>query len=165
MAKKAAHTSDLKEDLTFQRREWRMQHVGWWALTAFVLGATLGLFGKGPLSHAVAGSHEGPLWLEYDRFVRVGTVSRIAIHGTAPSPALDLRLSREFLDANRIERITPPPASVEIGPSETRLRFSREAAGPFTILLDVQPLRGWRNRAWVAAAGGAPLRFTQFAYF
>jgi uncharacterized membrane protein YcaP (DUF421 family) len=38
----------IDQDLEFQRREWRLQHVAWWGLTAFVVAGLAGLFGVGP---------------------------------------------------------------------------------------------------------------------
>lgn len=45
---------EIEEDLDFQRRMWRLQQIGWALLVLVVVAALLGLFGKGPLSRAVA---------------------------------------------------------------------------------------------------------------
>ena len=59
---------EISQDLTFQRRSWIVQRVGWVMLALLILAALGGLFGPGPLSRARAGPHDGPLWVEYQRF-------------------------------------------------------------------------------------------------
>jgi hypothetical protein len=156
---------DLDKNLTFQRREWQVQRVGWWILTAFVVAAALGLFGKGPLSHARTGEPGSPLWIEYDRFVRVGTTSRVLIHSTAAAGSLHLRVNREFFEANRVEHFTPEPASIHFGASEVDLRFDNQAGGAVTVILDVEPLQSGRLPASITSSNGGSASFRQFAYF
>jgi len=164
---KRGDTLEIEHDSTFQRREWWFQRIGWLVLSAFVLAAALGLFGTGPLSHAEAGDRGSALWIEYDRFIRVGAATRITIHAIPPDNGLHLRLNRDFLEAHRLERVTPEPAALEIGPSEVGIRFDPPVSSttPLTIILDLQPLRPGRHTASVASGGGARARFRQLAYF
>jgi hypothetical protein len=158
---------DINKDLHFQRSEWRFQRFGWWVLSAFVLAAALGLFGMGPLSHARTGDPGSSFWIEYERFTRVGAQTRIGVHGIAPAGAIHLRFNRAFLDAHRLERVTPEPASIEIGPSETEMRFDQQKSGggTFSIFLDVEPLRAGRHAVSVTLGDGSGARFRQLAYF
>src|SRR3712207_4138009 len=41
---------EVAEDLTFQRREWAAQRVGWVLLALVIAAALAGLLGRGPLS-------------------------------------------------------------------------------------------------------------------
>jgi hypothetical protein len=108
----------LDDDLPYQRREWRAQRFGWWALTVFVAAAALGVFGGGPLSRATAASADGGLRLDYDRFVRSGAPARMLVHvagSPAPDPgrALHLEFSRDFIDAigSSVSPRSPRPSS------------------------------------------------------
>ncbi len=64
-------TLDIDEDLNFQKREWFFQRVGIGILFLFVLAALLGFTGMGgPVSHGEAGERGGPVFVEFERFVR-----------------------------------------------------------------------------------------------
>jgi hypothetical protein len=159
---------ELDQDLVFQRREWAVQRFGWWVLTAFVAAAVLGLFGGGPLSTAQAAAADGSLAVEYERFVRVGASTRIAVRAKAPAPASDvhLRIRRSYFETLRVDRIVPEPHAVAIGEEDVSLRFRSEgSAGPFTVILDVQPLRVGPHRPAIGLNGHASVTFVQFAYF
>ena len=158
----------INQDLVFQRREWKMQHVGWWCLTGFVVLAAVGLFGGGPLSHARVGDPSS-LSVEYERFTRVGAHTRLVVHGVSSGGRgpVDLVFDRDYFEGFRIERITPEPRTVDIGDQTVTLRFDRDAArsGGYTVLFDVEPKRGGRRRATIAVANGTTLTWRQFAYF
>jgi hypothetical protein len=159
---------EIDQDLEFQRREWRVQRVGWGVLTAFVLAATLGLFGGGPISSAQAGEPGAPLWVEYDRFIRTGAPTRIVVRGgMAPEGGLHLRMPRRYFEAFRIERMIPEPQAITIGDADVDLQFGREAgvANTFTLIFDVEPLRAGRHEAAFQANGNPAVTFAQFAYF
>lgn len=161
----------IDQDLAFQRHEWKAQRVGWWALTAFVLAATLGVFGKGPLSHARAGTPGAPLWVDYDRFVRVGSGTRIVVNGQAAAhggadSVFVVRMNRQYFDGIRIEQLSPQPISMTVGADVVDLHFAGAAAGTrVTVVLDVEPLRAGRSHARFTTARGEHVSFTQFAYF
>jgi hypothetical protein len=166
VAREAARL-EIKHDLEFQRAEWRFQLIGWWGLGAFVLAAALGVFGKGPLSHARAGEPGSALWIEYDRFVRVGMSSRIVVRAAAPPAGLQLHLNPEFLEAYRLEQVTPEPASIDTRAAGIDLRFASTGSGTgtFTIFIDVEPLGAGRQTTTVTSGDGSSARFWQLAYF
>jgi hypothetical protein len=168
MADRRRGEPPIQEDLAFQRREWRVQRAGWFALMGFVIAAALGAFGGGPLSHARAGDPGSALSIEYERFLRRHATERISIHlapASATRQALEIRVSRTFIDDLRVEHMMPAPDSIESGPAEAVLRFSGASARTRVIVLDAQPLAvGWR-RATVATAGAPPVSITQFVYF
>lgn len=160
---------ELKQDLAFQRREWLGQRVGWWVLAAFVVAASLGLFGGGPLSAAQAGTPGAPLWIEYERFVRVGAPTRISVHTSvaASTNGIRLRIRRSYFEALKIDRMVPEPAAVAIGENDVTMRFDSVVSGPapFTVILDVEPLRAGRHRAAFDVDGAGGVTFAQLAYF
>jgi hypothetical protein len=157
----------IEQDLEFQRREWRVQHVGWWFLTAFVLAAAAGLFGGGPLSHARAGD-PSRLQAEYERFTRVGAHTRILLRGRAdPGQPLDVAFERTYFEGFRVDRVVPEPESVRFGGADVTLRFRPDVIqdGGYTVILDLEPLVGGARHASIKAAGAATLTYRQFAYF
>lgn len=164
-----AGTLQIDDDMAFQRREWTAQHVGWWGLTVFVTAAALGLFGGGPVSHAQAGEAGTPLWIEYERFIRLGAQTRLSVH-TAGAAAdaqgrLELRISARYFDSIRLHHVAPEPDAMEIGSDDVILRFTNSPSqGMSTIVFDVEPLDAGRQAA-TFGAGGAARTFTQFVYF
>jgi hypothetical protein len=158
----------INQDLEFQRREWKVQHAGWWVLTAFVLAAAAGLFGNGPVSHARVGD-PARLSVDYERFTRVGTHTRVVVHGAQPAAdrAVELSLDRDYFESLRIVRITPEPQGIAFAENAVTLRFNREGgrASGYTIILDVEPLHAGRRSATLTAANGTSVVWRQFAYF
>jgi hypothetical protein len=156
----------IDQDLEFQRREWIAQHVGWWALVAFIAAALLGAFGGGLLSSARAGDEGSALWIDYERFVRVGTTSRLSVHlGAArDGSSQELRINREYFENLRVEQIVPEPDRTVIGGSDVTMYFppSNDSS---VVILDVQPLRIGRQSARFSTKGAQTPAFTQFAYF
>jgi hypothetical protein len=167
------HTSsrsiELQENPGFQLWEWRLQRLGWWALSLVVLAAMLGLFGKGLLSGGEARNAPGSLRVRYERFARVGASNRITLD-LPPAQSSDsvlLHLNRRYFDSVRIETVTPGPAGIDVGPDEVVFRFSTAATGrtPVSIVFDVEPLRAGRLPAVLRTNTEPMLTFTQLVYF
>lgn len=155
----------INQDLVFQRREWAVQRAGWWALTAFVLAALLGGFGGGPLSSARAGSQGSGLWIDYERFVRLGATSRLLVHFGGPSTAArELRINRDYFESLRVEQIVPEPERTVVGAREVTLVFPASAEA-FLVILDVQPMKVGSHAARFSTGKEQPPEFRQFAYF
>jgi hypothetical protein len=160
---------ELEQDLAFQRREWFVQRAGWWGLSLFVLAAALGLFGNGLLSHARAGEQGASLWVEYERFVRVGAMDRLLVHlGPKPADAdtREVRFNRAYFEDLRVERITPEPERTLVGDHQVTLVFdARALPGISTLIIDAHPVTIGRHVAQITTGREMPLTFSQFAYF
>lgn len=153
----------LDRQLKFHRTEWRIQRIGWIVLTIFLALAFAGLFGNGPLSHASAGSAQGRI--EYERFVRYGSPSELIItpaqsaaHGIGT-----IEITSDYLEAFRIESVTPEPTAVRMSGQRLVYEFAAEGAGA-SISFHVDPQRLWRHRALVRIDGGAALEISQLTY-
>jgi hypothetical protein len=163
-------TLDLDENLGFQRREWRVQRVAWLILTLFVIAAGLGLFGRGPISHAEWGNTTAPLWVRYERFVHVGASNRMTVQCQRLERSVDnealLRMSRAYFDSIRIDRIAPEPLSIDIGPLESVFRFAAplNADVPVTFVFEVTAVRAGFHSAELRS-GAAAATVAQLAYF
>lgn len=162
------HSSmDIDEDIRFQERTWTVQRIGWALMVLLALLALLGLFAGGPLSKAVAASGPGGAVLEYERFLRYGAPStlRLQFGDAAGDREVAVRIGRLYLDAVEIERITPEPIRAAAAAEGVEMRFSLvEDHGPGWAELSIKPRRPGIVRGEIAVAGGAPVRFAQFAY-
>ena len=155
---------EIDQNLAFQRREWRVQRLGWGLLGAFVLAAALGLFGNGVLSRAEIHAADAALSIRYERFIRAGAPTRLTVLVRGPGP-LELHMSRDYFDRLTIDRITPEPASLDVGSDEVRLTFRAGGTDTSTILIDAEPRRAGRYHGAFRVSSGPTVRFTQLAYF
>jgi hypothetical protein len=159
---------ELDQDLAFQHREWAVQRVSRWVLTAFTIGAALGAFGGGPLTGARAGSPGSPVWIEFDRVVRVNAPARLSVHVRGPAhghSTRDIRIAREYFERFRVERITPEPATVALDSDDVTLSLPAQGVDQSTVVLDVQPLVPGLYRARVGAGAAGAVTFTQLVLF
>jgi hypothetical protein len=150
----------IDEDLNFQRREWKIQRLGWVAMALVILAALLGVFGTGPLSSATI-ERDG-LRLEHERFCRLqrNTELRFTIAGTA-DPVL-LLIGGEYLDRVRIERITPEPAKAEAVSDGVVFQFVLQ--GPAAVTFHLMPKKFGLVSGKARLGQAAPITFTQFIY-
>ena len=97
-------------------------------LVALFLALALGgLFGNGPLSRAHADGAAGRI--EYERFVRYGLSTDLVVTPAGSAHGVNrVEISAAYLEAFRIEHITPEPAAVRMTGSEPRLRVRQRGA-------------------------------------
>jgi hypothetical protein len=154
----------LDDDIDFQRRESRVQRVGWSCLAAFVAAALLGLFGSGPFSHAVATA--SGLSVEYERFVRADARSLLTI-ALPPSETTTatLSISRNYIDAVDITQMLPEPSTSELREAEAIFSFERRDADrtPVIVQIELKPRAMGRPTATLRS-GVATVTFTQLTY-
>lgn len=129
------HQSAFQAEYEYHRREWVVQRIGWTVMALLLAAALAGVFSSGPLSEttARAGSYE----VEYDRFARYSARTKLVltIDRDVPIGDLPVRISHTFIDAHRIEAITPEPMSMSdtgdavefvFDGSSTRIEFRLE---------------------------------------
>jgi len=156
-------------DDEFQRREWRMERVGWAGLALFVIAAGAGSFGGGPLSDATATDVTGKLVVEYERFVRASASSALRLH-ISPEAATDGEI-RVWADAVylrdvEVSSIVPAPTRVEHRGERVVYVFAAvEPAGPSEIVFRYEPSRAGRLRGHFALSEGTGAAVRQFAFF
>jgi hypothetical protein len=159
---------DLNQDLDHERRESRAQSIGWAIIALLLCSALAGLFGNGVLSSRVAGQQESGLRVEYERFERRHSESRLRVH-IDPTAASDgmvrLWISRGFLDRVSVDRIEPEPRDRILASDGIVYTFpmsSRPDASGVTLLFSadkVGPLR-----ASLGLENGPELHLWQFVY-
>lgn len=159
---------EIGQDIDFQRRSWVAQRVGWAAMALVLTAAALGLFGPGVFNAAVAGERGGALWLEYGRFWRSQSMATLRVHlvpaaGTAGGSRV--WLSRDYLDAVSVQRVTPPPERVEARPDRLTYVFALAEPGrPTVVTFEVEPQRPGPLAAALGVEGGPAVGFTQFIH-
>jgi hypothetical protein len=133
---------EIDQDLEFQRRAWMAQRVGWVLMAFVVLAAAVGLLGSGPLSHARA-ALPGLMTVEYERFARFETSETLTVRLDSAATAgevVRVSLSRDFLDAAKIETVLPPPARVESAAGRLIYVFAvAEPRAPMTVAFTFEP--------------------------
>lgn len=154
---------DVDSDLVFHHREWRIQRIGWVLVALFLTLALVGLFGNGPLSHARAGNAAGSI--EYERFVRSGLSTELVVtpaDGVA-SGVRRVAITANYLEAFRIEGITPEPTAVRMTGQLLVYEFASAASGA-SISFHIHPQRLGRHTAEVRIDAGTPLAIRQLTY-
>ncbi|RPI57716.1 MAG: hypothetical protein EHM55_00880 [Acidobacteria bacterium] len=156
---------DIDEDIRFQENEWFAQRIGIGLLFAFVLSAALGLTGMGgPLSRGEAGRPDGPVFVEFDRFVRRGAPATIRLHLRATPGPVQVWISAPYFQDVRVESVAPPPqmAAVE---QDRHIYTIQAGSGDVTMTLEVEHHSIGPIQAEVGVVGGPSVRFRQLAYF
>jgi hypothetical protein len=134
---------EIEEDLTFERRSWRFQRVGFSALGMFIFISMLGFTGSGPLSHATGRSSDEDLIVGYERFERVQSPSSLEIEfspGLVQSREVQLWIESAYVRRVRIEQLTPEPESVDIDAGRYIFTFKVSAdSSPAAIAVQLRP--------------------------
>lgn len=153
---------DSESDHRFHRNEWRIQRIGWVLVALFLALAIAGLFGGGPLSRAHADSSAGRL--DYERFARFGLSTDLVVTPAGSANGVTrVEISGDYLQAFRVEHVTPEPAAVRIVGPNIIYEFASTTPGA-SISFHLTPERLWRRSATVIIDGGAPLRISQLTY-
>src|SRR5262245_33291677 len=151
--------------MAFQRKEWLAQRLGVVVLFVFVFAALLGVTGMGgPLSRRVVGEPDGPIQIEYDRFVRRGGIATIKVRLNGISGAPRLWISSEYFDYVRIESIDPRPDSVSIENNRHVYTVPTQSSQA-TITLHVEHETFGRLQGEIGLVGSSAFRFSQFSVF
>lgn len=153
---------DSESDHRFHRSEWRLQRIGWALVALFLALAVAGLFGNGPLSRAHADSGAGRL--DYQRFTRYGLSTDLVVTPKGSANGVTrIEISSDYLEAFRVEHITPEPAAVRLAGPNVIYEFASAAPGA-SISFHISPQRLWRRSATVTIDGGAALEISQLTY-
>jgi hypothetical protein len=123
------HTTErleLPQDPVFQRREWRIQRLGWVIWAGIVAAAIAGLLGPGPLSKREAASVDGRLRVRYERFAHHHHPMLLEVALRPENETQDklrVHLSQLLLDRIELRRIEPEPIARELDSSGAWYEF------------------------------------------
>ena len=156
---------EIEEDVAFQQKEWKFQRVGIAVLFLFILAALLGLTGMGgPLSRGEAGDSNGPLHVEYERFVRRGNVSKVTLHVRGATGAIRLWVTAPYSEHAHIDSIVPTP-ELESVETHRHIYVIRAGSPDVTVTLNVKHEEMGSLEAEVGLVDGPSVRFSQFSIF
>ena len=165
---RSAGDLEIDQDLDFQRREWRAQRAGWWAMALVLVLALAGVFGRGPLAHATLESPDGHLRVEYDRLAAVAGEADLRIHvapAAAPDGLVRVWLDRAWVEGVNVEDIQPTPQRVIVAGDRMYYEFpvgSTRAAS--VVRFEFRPDAMLRRELRVGLTDGPTLAATQFIY-
>ena len=156
---------EIDEDVAFQQKEWIFQRIGLAALVLFVLAALLGLTGMGgPLSRGEAGDSNGPLHVEYERFVRRGSSSKMTLHVRGATRAIRFWVSAPYFEHVQINSVVPAP-DLESVETDRHIYEIRAGSPDVTVTVNVKHEGMGSLDAEVGLVDGPSVRFTQFSIF
>jgi hypothetical protein len=156
---------EIDEDIAFQQKEWIFQRIGLAALFLFVIAALMGLTGMGgPLSRGKAGDSNGPLQVEYERFVRRGSFSKVTLHVRGATGAIRFWVSAPYLEHVQVDSVVPAP-DLESVETHRHIYVIRAGSPDVTVTVNVKHEEAGRLTAEVGFVDGPSVRFTQFSIF
>ena len=167
MNKNSYKDLELEESMGFERKNWIAERIAWVLLTLFVLAALIGVFGRGGISSAKAGSAEQGMEAEYERFLRYHTSDNITflVENSAKDSTYQLHLGTEWLEKVKIERVVPQPES-EIATKDGIEYTFRVSPGhsPLRLCFYFEPHKTGTATVSVTSSDGKSLSFSQFIY-
>lgn len=161
----ADRAGPVREHMRIQKAHWRIERIGFYVLLLLILATLLGLFSKGPLSHAQDQTVSGSLALDYQRYLRNGATSSLVLMLRGPAGKdLDVQISGDLLEGVTIESMVPAPvtsASYEGSGLALRVRPDAEGRARVHLALRVDGVGLHRSRV---SANGESLSLHQFIY-
>lgn len=157
---------EIAQDLNFQRKEWRVQRIGWVVIALIALAALLGLTGSGLLARATVG--EGPLQLTYSRFDRLEAPTTLEARIAADAVSgeqVELWIDRSYLEDFQLQTIVPEPEEVRSDGDGLIYVFGVDEPGqPVTVTFDLRHTTFGPKSGQVGLANEPSLDFSQFVF-
>ena len=155
------------EDLRFQRRQWRVERIGWATMTVIIVAALAGFFGDGPLSRVTSMTSDGAIRVRYERFVRFSAPTTLEIH-VAPSASgrpIHLRVSANYLSDMTPRSIAPHVSATSLADQDYVFSFNHlPSTVESKVELQLEPKAIGLVEGWVAVNDGTRLFIKQFIY-
>jgi hypothetical protein len=158
---------EINQDLRVQKRMWKIERIGWVAMAIIVLLGAAGLFGHGPASYTTAGEESGPLQIEYERFGRHQSQSRLSLHvHTLPTEGpVSFWINSAYLKNIEIQDMTPLPLKTTITGDGVLFHVDaaeQETPGLITLYFQFHSI-GWLTGEF-QMPGASSLKIRQFVY-
>jgi hypothetical protein len=136
------------EDLEFQRKWWRFEHVIWAVFTLIIIADVAGVFGRGPLAKTQMRSADGSVEVKYERVERFETPAVLSIK-FGPQAIRDgkiqLWVSQDILKSLGVQRVVPQPESSALV-SDGMLYTFPARGDQSTVEMQLQPTRLGRSQ-------------------
>lgn len=157
----------VDQDLTYQKRTWTAERIGWGLMLLLVLAGASGLFGGGPLSQATAGQQGDALWVEHPRFARLKAPTELRLHLGAESVSGDtvrVWLDQRYLDSARVDQVSPEPDQVVVGADRLEYVFATASGQPLTLTFFLEPEHVGRHVGRIGIEDGPTVEFSQIIW-
>ncbi|BDP42249.1 hypothetical protein DAETH_22180 [Deinococcus aetherius] len=152
----------IEQEFDFQRREWRVERIGWGVIWLLLALALAGLFGGGPLSRTSVSS--GDLTLDFPRFERETRPTELEVSlPLSPDGQGQVWIANDTLERLQVQEITPPPMRIQNGPKRTEYLFRGEG-DELRVTFDVEFQRAGVLRGHLGQVGGLGLNFSALVY-
>ena len=156
----------IDHDVTFHRRFWKVQRIGWsfWAL--ILVAAFLGFLGPGLSGWDTLDDRDAGMTMTYQRLVRANAATELSITLDSTSKTeTQLAFNRDYIEAIAVESIYPHPARQEATESELVYTFRKVDTGtPLTVEFRYQPKKPGEIPIQVRLDNSAALFIKQFCF-
>jgi hypothetical protein len=135
---------EVSDSQAFQRREWRVQRLGWTAMALLVVAALIGLLGPGPLSSATAVTDDGLAQVEYQRFGHLeadDALTVVVAPAAVTDDSVDVELAADWVRSVDISSIVPEPQEQVATPYGLRLTVAAEPGSRVTVQIAFRAMR------------------------
>jgi len=159
---------EIDQDLDFQKREWIVERVSWFVGLAIIILGLLGLFGTGPISSTTAGDANGPISVDYQRFVRHNGEMSLTMT-VAPDQVQDgqveLWISATILDKVDLQQFSHEPDEVRNEGDRTVFVFlTGDTPGQLTITVNMRSHVFGRIAGDIGIVDGSQVSISQLSY-
>ena len=159
---------ELDQDLRFQRREWRVQRVGWLLWAAFLASGLAGLVGPGPFSTQQTATSDGRLTVEFNRFVHRHHATQLKLNmqpGGEADESLRLHIAQPLLERIQISQIVPEPTAQEVSADGIWYEFAgKPGAENVQAIFHIEHDKIGSGTGLLKLADGQPLSAGFFVY-
>lgn len=160
--------ASLDSELSFQRKQWRIERIAWIAMAALIFYALAGgLGGGGPLSIAELAAADGNARVRYEKFARQLAPTSVDISVTQPPdgrPA-QLHISGSYLSSMTVRSIIPEPDTTTVAENGYVFVFKRLSGVADTkIRLQLEPQQMGAAKGWLVINNGERLGINQFVF-
>jgi hypothetical protein len=151
------------ENLPFERRWFRFEHIVWLLMVVYLIFVSAGLFGRGPMAKTTESS--GRLHVQFDRIIRARSQAEVVAEIDAMATQqgrVRLLIEGALADEARIESIQPQPVEQTASGTAHILTFQVNPGSPASVRF-VQKVDGvGRAQSRIALEEGPGLRIDQY---
>ena len=129
---------EVRRNETFQRREWRVERIGWVLLCVLVLAGLAGFLGPGPFASRTVTSERDLVTVEYDRighYEADDSVTFTFSRDAAEEGSVTFRLTGAWTTAVDLQSIVPEPSDQTAVPDGVVLAVPVDGAGPIRVAI------------------------------
>lgn len=148
------------EDLEFQRRWWRFEHVVWSFFLLILICNMLGLFGRGYLAKAKRSAADQTINLSYERIERANTSSIMSVsfgQQAIRDGQIHLFVSDSIAKQLGAQRVVPQPASSTVGDGGITYAFPATSL-PASVDIALSPSKPGVHEFTMGVPGGEMVR-------